>query len=382
MTRNRALPRSLHPYAWWLWAILLAVSASLTTNPLLLASIIAAASVVTFARRGDNPWAKGFVVYLALGAFVVAFRVLFRVLFGGGDGPTVLFRLPEIELPWWVGGIRLLGAVSAESLLTGFYDGMQLAAIIICLGAANSLANPKRLLAALPGALYEIGTVLVVAVGIFPQLGDSLLRVRRARALRAQRSDGSSRRRRYRLVQGIVVPVLTDALERSQRLAASMDVRGYGRHGTATHQERRLTTALGLVSLAAAGVATYFYLSLSAPGPQVGGVPVTPVLLLGLSAGAGLWSMRRAGSAVRRTRYRADSWEASEWLVVGAGAGLLASLVLTDVTSAGLLAPDIRPFEWPELSASLAMGLLAAALPAVATPRPAAAARPAAWQGV
>src|SRR5699024_6588213 len=119
-----------------------------------------------------------------------------------------------------------------------------------------------------------------------------------------------------------------------------------------------------------------------APGPQVGGVPVTPVLLLGLSAGAGLWSMRRAGSAVRRTRYRADSWEASEWLVVGAGAGLLASLVLADVTSAGLLAPDIRPFEWPELSASLAMGLLAAALPAVATPRPAAAARPAAWQGV
>ena len=36
MTGPAALPRDLHPLAWWSWAIGLATAASLTTNPLLL----------------------------------------------------------------------------------------------------------------------------------------------------------------------------------------------------------------------------------------------------------------------------------------------------------------------------------------------------------
>jgi energy-coupling factor transport system permease protein len=136
------LPRSLHPAAWWLWALGLAVAATHTTNPLLLLLIIAVASVVVMARRPDTPWARSFRIYLALGAVVVGFRVLFRILFGG-FGPTVLFTLPTIELPDVLAGIHLLGVVSAEALLAAFYDGLRLATMIICVGAANSLANPK-----------------------------------------------------------------------------------------------------------------------------------------------------------------------------------------------------------------------------------------------
>ena len=172
MIRRYLLPRPLHPFAWWGWAIALAVVASMTTNPLLLASLMVVATLVTVSRRGDNPWAKGFRYYLVLAGFIVVVRIAFRVLFGGGDGPTVLFRLPEIPLPAWVGGIRLLGPVSLESLLHGAYDGMRLATVIVCVGAANSLGNPKRLLAALPSALYELGTILIVAFSALPQLGD------------------------------------------------------------------------------------------------------------------------------------------------------------------------------------------------------------------
>ena len=39
------LPRALHPGAWWLWALGLATAASRTTNPLLLALIIAVVGV-------------------------------------------------------------------------------------------------------------------------------------------------------------------------------------------------------------------------------------------------------------------------------------------------------------------------------------------------
>ena len=35
------------------------------------------------------------------------------------------------------------------------YDGLRLGTIVVCVGAANSLANPKRLLRSMPPALYE-----------------------------------------------------------------------------------------------------------------------------------------------------------------------------------------------------------------------------------
>ena len=40
------LPRDLHPVAWWVWALGLATSASFTTNPLLLLTIIGVATLV------------------------------------------------------------------------------------------------------------------------------------------------------------------------------------------------------------------------------------------------------------------------------------------------------------------------------------------------
>ena len=45
------LPRLLHPAAWWAWAIGLAMAASRTTNPLLLALVLAVAGYVVAGRR-------------------------------------------------------------------------------------------------------------------------------------------------------------------------------------------------------------------------------------------------------------------------------------------------------------------------------------------
>ena len=45
----------LHPGAWWLWALGLGTAASRTTNPLLLALLIAASGYVVAARRTGTP---------------------------------------------------------------------------------------------------------------------------------------------------------------------------------------------------------------------------------------------------------------------------------------------------------------------------------------
>jgi len=299
------LPRDLHPVAWWVWALGLAVAASLTTNPLLLLLLVGVASVVVTVRRSDQPWADSFRLYVLLGVVIVVVRVGFRLLLGTGGG-TVLVDLPGITLPDFAAGIVLLGPITLESLLAGFYDGLRLATIVICVGAANALANPKRLLRSVPPALYEVGTALVVAVTMLPQFADSLRRVRAAQSLRAGESG------RVRGLRRLLVPVLEDALDRSLAMAAGMDVRGYGRPGDASRARRRLTGALMLSGLVGVSVGTYALLDVTAPRWLA-----LPMLLAGLVvAGLGFVS---AGARVQHTRYRPDRWRWPELAVVAGG---------------------------------------------------------------
>lgn len=367
--RRYFLPRPLHPFAWWGWALALAVAASSTTNPLFLAALMAVAALVTLSRRGSNPWAQSFKLYLILAAFIVVLRVVFRIFFGGGDGPTILFTLPEVPLPGWVRGIRLLGPVSLESLLSGLYDGARLATIVVCIGAANSLANPKKLLASLPGALYELGTIMVVAVSALPQLGESVQRVVRARRLRAAPA-GRRRRDRLRAVETIIVPVLSDALERSLALAASMDVRGYGRSGASSGRDRGLGLTLGILSIMALSVWAFRFLA-GSPDVRVLGLPLvsTLILLAGLAAAA--LALRVSGRTVRRTQYRPIRWAGAETLTVACGIAVagIVSLVASR-GDASTLYPAISPFTWPTLTPPLLAALIVGALPAFATPAP------------
>ncbi|WP_148614337.1 energy-coupling factor transporter transmembrane component T [Nocardioides rubriscoriae] len=301
-----ALPRDLHPVAWWLWAIGLATAASLTTNPLLLLMIVGVVGVVVTTRRTDHPWARSFRFYVWLGVAAVVLRVLWRVVLGGGYPGEVVLDLPEVPLPDFVLGVTLLGPVTREALLAGLYDGLRLATLVICVGAANSLANPKRLLRSLPPALYEVGTALVVAVTVLPQLTQSIQRVRAAQALRAGDTGRVRRLRRF------LVPVLEDTFDRSLALAAGMDTRGYGRAGTATATERRTTGALVLAGLCGVVVGVYALLDQTAPR-----LLAAPMLVVGtLVAVAGLVN---AGRRVQRTRYRPDRWRPAELAVVAVG---------------------------------------------------------------
>ncbi len=352
MTR---LSRDLHPVAWWLWALGLAAGASMTTNPLILLLLIGVAALVVAARRSDHAWAGSFRLYLWLGLAIVVMRVVFRVVFGGVVGGVVLIDLPEVPLPGWVAGVRLLGPVTQESLLAGLYDGLRLASIVICVGAANSLANPKRLLKSVPPALYEIGTALVVAVTVFPQLADSVRRVRAAQALRGGAAGRVGRMRRF------LVPVLEDALERSLALAAGMDARGYGRAPGLDRGQRFRTGALLVAGLLGICVGTYAVLDLTAPR-----VLAAPMLVLGaVVAVAGLWS---AGRRVERTRYRPDHWRLAE--VVVSLSGILVAACLLRVVRTDLFVAHPGVEVAPTLSVLALVGVLVGLVPAVAAPPP------------
>ncbi|ALG09130.1 energy-coupling factor transporter transmembrane component T [Kibdelosporangium phytohabitans] len=352
------LPRDLHPAAWWVWALGLAVAASRTTNPWLLLTIIAVAGYVVVCRRTDAPWALAFRIYVYLGMVIIAVRVFFRIVFGGAEGSTIILSLPEIPLPAWAAGIRLFGDVSAESLLGGLYDGLRLATMVICLGAANALANPKRLLKAMPPALYEVGTAVIVALSVFPQLAESVLRVRQARKLR-----GGTNGKRFRALHAIIIPVLEDALDRSLRLAASMDSRGYGRAGKVVARTRLFTGALMIVGLLGVCVGVYATLDGSTPRFLAG-----PVLFAG--AAIALVGFRLAGNRVKRTRYRPDRWQPAEVVVALSGIAVAVVLFLSSSVDPTNLNPSLIDLSWPLLSWVPLGGVLLGVLPSFLTPPP------------
>jgi energy-coupling factor transport system permease protein len=356
---ERRLPRALHPIAWWLWALALATAASRTTNPLLLVLVIGVLGLVVTSRRTDAPWARAYRYYILLAVTVIGIRVAFRAVFASGVTPSdhILFRLPLLPTPHWYAGVRIGGPVSLEAVLSAAFDGLRLACLLCCVGAANTLANPKRALRVLPGALYELGVAVTVALSVAPQLVESVQRVARARRLRAGRSRG------LKAIRAVAIPVLHDALDRSLRLAAAMDSRGYGRTGSAPPGTRRLTAALMLTGLAGLCVGAYGLLDPTVPhrvglGGLAGGVTLC---VAGLAAG---------GRRVTRTRYRPDPWGWPEWAV--AACGVFAAVVLSLHTGydPAALDPSLYPLSWPALPAIPALAILVTALAAYAAPPP------------
>lgn len=354
---NRRVPRALHPVAWWLWAAGLATAAMRTTNPLLLLLVLAVLGFVVASRRSDAPWARAFKYYFVLALTVVALRVVFRTVFASGVAPTdhILFRLPRLPTPSWYAGVQIGGPISLEATLSAVYDGLRLGSLLCCLGAANALANPKRALRVLPGALYELGVAVVVAISVAPQLVESVQRVRLARRLRADST------RRLRALRGLVIPVVEDAFERSLRLAAAMDSRGYGRNGTATPRSRRITGSLMIVGMLSLVVGVYGLWDGTAP--RLLGLPV-------LAVGSALCAASLAAGSrrVTTTAYRPDPWRAAEWIVAGCGVG--AALLLLLSTTYTAIDPSLDPLQWPPLPLLPVLAILLAAVAGVAAPPP------------
>ncbi|MFJ3693028.1 energy-coupling factor transporter transmembrane component T [Streptomyces sp. NPDC090052] len=357
--RAPAVGRSnaLHAGAWWLWALGLATAASRTTNPLLLGLLVGVAGYVVAARRTDAPWARSYGTFVRLGLFVIGIRLVFSVVLGSPvPGSHTLFTLPELPLPHWAQGVRIGGRVTAEQLVFALYDGAKLATLLICVGAANALANPARLLKSLPGALYEVGVAVVVAMTFAPNMVADVVRLRTARRLRGRPTGG------VRAVLQIGLPVLEGALERSVAVAASMDARGYGRTAQVPRAVRHTTTVLTLGGLL--GVCAGTYGLLAAEGASYG-LPVLGVGLLAALAG-----LRLGGRRSVRTRYRPDRWGPRAWLVAGSGIAVAALMIWASGRDATALHPGVVPLVAPVLPLWPAAAVLIGLVPAFVAPVP------------
>ncbi len=348
MLQPATTSRWLHPGAWWLWALGLGAAATRTTNPVVLGLIVAVATLVVSARRPQAQWAGAFGVFVRVAVIVVVIRVFFAAIFGVQVGTTELFTLPTVGLPSWMAGVTLGGPFTAEMLAIALIQGAQLATLLICVGAANSLASPVRLLKALPSGLYHVGVACIVALSLAPRIMINVRRVMHARRMRGRPTRG------LRAAAESAVPVLESSLDDAINLAAAMDTRGYGRSTATVPGERALQAVLLLGGLV--GIALGLFGLLGATG--WGWVILAAGLALAV-AGIGL-----AGRRVPRTRYRPDPWGWQESLTAASGIG---AAVIVSATAAGSLTV---PLTWPTLTPLALLSVLAAAAPSIITPTP------------
>jgi energy-coupling factor transport system permease protein len=360
MTRRRStasLRRALHPAAWWLWAACLAGAAIRTTNPLLLVLVAAVTAFVVSARRTEAPWSRSLIVFFRLGLVVIVVRVVVQVIFGNRLPGHVLFTLPQVPLPTWAEGVSIGGPVTFEAVLQAAVQGLRLAVVLICFGAANSLASPYRLLRCLPAVLYEAGVAMTVSLAFAPEVVMAIANVRDARRLRGRPTRGIAG------IRGMAIPVLESALDRSLQLASSMDARGYGRRVAVQRSTRRWgsgATGAGIL-MVLAGV----YGVLDSGSLPAGGIPFLAVGAILVGAG-----MAVGGRRTDRTRYRPDVWRTAEWGVAASGAAVLSSMIVAGVIGVAGLQLEVYPLHAPALPLLPAVGILVGLLPSVIAPAP------------
>jgi energy-coupling factor transport system permease protein len=344
----------LHSGAWWLWAILMAAIAAGTTNPIYLFSIIFVVLLVVNFRKSDAPWSKSIKGFIYAGILIVVIRTFLVIITPDIFGDYLLFTLPEIQLPSIFAGIKLGGAIKANTLYFAFKQGLRFATILICIGAAQSLASPYRLLKSVPAALYEIGLSIIVAMTFAPQLAQDAKRVREAQFLRGRKIKG------IKPFAKTIVPILEGAMERALNLASSMDSRGYGRKIHQTKVKKNITNIFMLLGL----LGIIFGLS-----GLLGVFSQTNIGFLNLFIGLvfAFFSLWLAGKNASRTKYRADKWEIPEVLVVFSAIFGLVALRFSEPT---VLNPPTSPLSFPQIDLVSLVCIFLALLAIPFSPKP------------
>lgn len=161
-----------------------------------------------------------------LAVVFIAARVIYRILFNGaGISEPVLLDLPAIRLPAPYAHVVLLGPVTAPGLWAAVLSALPIAGMFLAFGLLNAWVDVARGFVHLArgGPMQGLARTLVVAWAALPALADAVTSVRLAFRLRGERFGPRA-----------LVPVLERTLEHAGRVAAALELRGFG--SRAAHQ--------------------------------------------------------------------------------------------------------------------------------------------------
>jgi len=261
---------------------------------------------------------KSYLLMIRVAIFILVSRIVLQILLGVPVGNQIILRLPEINLPDWITGLRIGGIITLESLSASLNDSLRLAGLIVVIATAVSLTTTSRVIQQLPVAFHELGMVIIIAFTFLPHLFSDVQRIKQASRWRGQDFG------KIKTISHNLVSISESALERSVRLAAALTVRGYG--NATSNQNWRKPIYVGLIVL------TIEVMRLLVVKPSG-----MDAVLLALSAFAILTGIRMAGKVATRTKYRTENWNSRDYLVISFSALMLLGSFSTELLS-GLIA--------------------------------------------
>jgi energy-coupling factor transport system permease protein len=282
--------RSANPVPWITWLLAVTLATVATRDPLYLALVLLAVSVV---YRACVPKGTGsaWVLVIRIGLVVVVASILFN-LFTVHAGFDLLFRLPP-AIP--IAG----GDVTANALLYGISSALAILTLIVAAATFASVIDRATLLRTLPDALAPAGTAAIIGLSFFPQTLASLREVREAQAARGFRV------RSVRDVTPLVVPVLSLGLEGAFDLAEAMESRAFG---------SRVRSSVVPFWVFPTGI----LLTIVAVSLLIAGLILAAVVAGGASLV--LTALGLFGGRSKRSAYRASRWRAGDWVMVATSA--------------------------------------------------------------
>jgi len=293
-------PRVNHPYTWWTAALVLSIGAAVTSSIWVLALLVMVVIGTVLAFHPDQDSLRAFKGFCYFAVIALGVRMVFALIIGNPFATDVLFTLPELATPTWLGGLTLGGEVTSTALINALLEGLRMAAIVLAVGAASSLTPPVKVLSKLPSAVYEVGLTVLIALNTVPSLAKDISRTQTALKLRGRKHSG------LRALATALTPTMESSLRRSMALAAFMESRGYGRLLGEVTLFRR-----GVVSISTLMVLAFTALSLAALMSAGFQETFGAAALVGLVTAFVILIVASRGMK-RRTEYRPVSWGSAD----------------------------------------------------------------------
>jgi energy-coupling factor transport system permease protein len=336
----------MHTLAWVAWVSMVMVIALSTTNPFYLGLLLLCITLIAVLAPKTGTGVAGLRAFFVIGLGLLVISVGIAVV-NGSYGDRILFTIPGPNLPWWIGGLRIGGPVSAEGLVAAGTRGMAILSIFLAFAVFNAAVSPQRVLRTAPAALFHAGLVVTVGLTLLPSTIEDLRRIREVQALRGARTG-------LRQLPALVVPSVISGLERSMRLAEAMEARGYAA-SPAPSRWPQLIGALSAPLLLASAWGWFYFEEFRAVAALSG--------LLGAAALA-CW-MWAASAARQTTRLYRESMQPLDRF--GIGISLAIAFVAVSSSTTGLADLGYNPFtglSWPAFSAEGGLIALATLWPA------------------
>jgi energy-coupling factor transport system permease protein len=351
MSSVQTQERPWHALTWLVWAVAATATLQIAPSPIYVALVIAIATLVVTVYGLDTPYARAYPLLVGAAVFFAILRVLLTALTTHG-GPDVLFTLPSLTVPNWLGGFTVGSTIESPIVAQAAYEGFVVVGVIAVFAAFNAVASHHELVQALPRAFHEVGLIVAVGIAFVPTTITAIHDVREADRART----GGRPVRRGRLLRQIV-PVLENGMERAVTLAESMDARGFARAG-ASPKERVAgwCGAAGMLALAGAFVALIARESTIA------------IALVAFGCVAVVGAIVLASAASTRVRYRPRRLTQADVALMTLVCVAPLAMALLSAAGDASLVWTASPLRWPTLHLLPAIALVALLAPLARRP--------------